>query len=68
MFTCLKVLDKQNGLIYTKGTKEKIKKGGATMATYRKADVGENYSYYLFTEPTKAGERLEAGMVRNEGN
>lgn len=66
MFTCLKVLDKQNGLIYTKGTKEKIKKGGATMATYRKADVGENYSYYLFTEPTKAGERLEVEITKVE--
>lgn len=36
------------------------------MEKYRKADIGENYSYYLFTEPTKAGERLEVEITKVE--
>lgn len=36
------------------------------MEKYRRADVGENYSYYLFTEPTKAGERLEVEISKVE--
>lgn len=36
------------------------------MEKYRQADVGENYSYYLFTEPTKAGERLEVEITKVE--
>lgn len=36
------------------------------MEKYRKANIGENYSYYLFTEPTKAGERLEVEITKVE--
>lgn len=36
------------------------------MEKYRKADVGENYSYYLFTDLTKAGERLEVEIAKVE--
>ena len=36
------------------------------MEKYRKADIGENYSYYLFTDLTKAGERLEVEITKVE--
>ena len=36
------------------------------MTKYRKADIGENYSYYLFTDLTKAGERLEVEITKVE--
>lgn len=41
-------------------------KGVRNMEKYRKADVGENYSYYLFTELTKAGEQLEVEITKVE--
>lgn len=44
----------------------KYGKGALHVTGYRKADVGENYSYYLFTEPTKAGERLEVEITKVE--
>lgn len=36
------------------------------MEKYRKADIGENYSYYLFEDLTKAGERLEVELTKVE--
>lgn len=36
------------------------------MKKYRKAEIGDNYSYYLFTEPTKAGEQLEVEITKVE--
>ncbi len=36
------------------------------MRKYRKADIGENYSYYLFEDLTKAGERLEVEISKVE--
>lgn len=36
------------------------------MEKYRKADIGENYSYYLFTDLTKAGEQLEVEITKVE--
>lgn len=47
-------------------TKTQNEKGGLNMEKYRRADVGENYSYYLFTEPTKAGETLEVEITKVE--
>lgn len=43
-------------------TKERVR----NMEKYRKADIGENYSYYLFTDLTKAGERLEVEITKVE--